>query len=589
MRAATARWLAVCGLLLAAPAAAWAQKADDEEEEDAAADEGEDDTVVVPDDAAPAPKPREFKKQDLRGHDVGSDAATNPFLKDRFFVDKVDTKKTEDKTLVQGSLSSSTFAYTERSDDLGMGLGQAGSKFSRLFTDLRLQTDFRHIGGGSWDARIDARGRLVKGHEEASALSAADGIRTQSGLNGENEYEVREAWIVRSGKRSDVFFGRQFVTDLGAIKIDGLRIDYASSEKLTLIIFGGLYPLRGSRSLSTDYPALKTDTQGDAGKFVGAGGFGGAYRTPKAHGAIGGVVLAPFGGGETPRVYGVANGYYRPGPKLDLYHYAVIDAVGSAAVALTNLSAGLNYKPHQRLRLTASANRVDTETLNVQAYAFLNPIEMGGQAANSIQNETYISRLSTNAARASLSAGLGNLQRFELSVAGAYRYRPSVTLTSPDGNNNIELEAGKGADVFFALMDRRSIFGLRIGAEVSRSFAVGNVAYQRSEVLATRLIIAKELAEGRGEVEIEVGYATANDKPGGKMCATINSQCFGSSQSKNINAGANLYYRINRDWFALGSLFVANQNVSRTGDGTMATDDPAILSLTGFFRIAYRF
>src|SRR5262245_65241722 len=54
--------------------------------------------------------------------------------------------------------------------------------------------------------------------------------RIQSGFNGQNEYEVREAWIVRSGKRSDLFFGRQFITDLGALRIDGLRVDRKSTR-----------------------------------------------------------------------------------------------------------------------------------------------------------------------------------------------------------------------------------------------------------------------------------------------------------------------------------------------------------------------
>ena len=65
-----------------------------------------------------------------------------------------------------------------------------------------------------------------------------------------------------------------------------------------------------------------------------------------------------------------STGYWRINPTLDFYHFALIDVVSSYGSQLTNLSAGLNYKPTQRLRLTASFNRVDVDTLNIQAAQF---------------------------------------------------------------------------------------------------------------------------------------------------------------------------------------------------------------------------
>ena len=70
-------------------------------------------------------------------------------------------------------------------------------------------------------------------------------------------------------------------------------------------------------------------------------------------------------------MFGTANGYWRVNPKLDIYHFALIDLVSSYGAQLTNLTGGINYKPTQRLRMTASYNRVDTETLNIQAGAYL--------------------------------------------------------------------------------------------------------------------------------------------------------------------------------------------------------------------------
>jgi hypothetical protein len=584
--------LAALAAWLLAPAAAGAQGKDEEgeeaEEEGGEAEESSEEAVVV-DDAKPAPKPKqeEFKKQDLRGHAVEASSATSPFEKDRFFADKVDTKKTADGTLVQGSIASSSFIYRESAGNLGgdANLGSAASKFDRMFTELRLQTDFRHIGGGKWDARIDTRARAVSDPRSTSDYSVTPS-RIQSGFNGHNEYEVREAWLVRSGKRSDLFFGRQFISDLGALRIDGLRVDYAQSEKLTLIGFGGLYPVRGSRSITTDYVALKDDTGSSAGRLVGSGGFGLAYRTLNAHGALGGVAIVPFSiSAETPRIYATSNGYYRGGAKLDLYHMAIVDVLGEAAPALTNLSAGLNYKPSQRLRITGSFNRVDTETLNVQANAFLRPEEQTG-GGNVIQNETFIKRLSTNAGKLGVSAGLGSLQRFELSTAVNFRYRPAFTLQSPDGLSNVNLPAAQGVDVYLGFVDRQSIADLRLGADVSRSFAAGSVAYQRSEVLAARVFAGRELSRGRGEWEAELGYSTTKDTAGGTACMTP-ADCFGTSNGTMLSIGGNLYYRISSDWFALGNLWVTRNAVQASAP--MAVNDPAILGLTGYARIAYRF
>ena len=98
----------------------------------------------------------------------------------------------------------------------------------------------------------------------------------------------------------------------------------------------------------------------------------------------------------------------------------VLDLVGSNAVnkGFTNLSLGVNYKPDQRLRATFSYNRVDTETLNVQAQAFFNPQDRNLPA---VQNEAYLLSIATNSARASLSAALGDPPRFEATAPLPFR------------------------------------------------------------------------------------------------------------------------------------------------------------------------
>ncbi len=547
-------------------------------------------------------------KQDLSGHDLGTNKRENLFEKDRFFVDKVDSAKTENKTLIQGSLSSSSLVYTERGGTYGAMQGDNSAKFSRYYTELRLQTDFRHIAGGRWEARIDARARVVnKPPEDADPTGrviSADPNHVQSGFNGQNEYDVKELWLFHSGKRSDIFFGRQFVADLGGIKFDGLRVDYASSRTLTFIGFGGLYPVKGSRSITSDYPALKTDQGNQAGKLVGAAGFGGAYRTVNSYGSIGGVALIPFKG-ETPRIFATSTGYLRSGPTLDVYHFALVDLVSSVGAGLTNISAGVNYKPSPRLRLTANFNRVDVDTLNVQANAYLNDpqVDPATSGPNVIQNETYFRRLSTNVGRVGVSAGLGQLQRFEVTLQGAYRYRPKVALDTPGAMGiavtTTTLDAAKGVDLYAAITDRRSFKDLRLGVDVSRSIGLGDVAFQRSEVFAVRGSAARELANGHGEWEAEVSYASTKDSAKGFACSPLAANtpntCFGSSNGAIYSAGGTLFYRVNRDWMAIGTLFLTHQTLTHNDvtpampNMVVAKQDPAVNGVIGFARISYRF
>lgn len=606
------------------PSRVWA--AGDEDEEEDTSSEDEESTDEEEEEAAPAEKKKEEPeaevdttaglrpKQNLTGHDLGTKKTANEFERDRFFVDKVDSEKTEKGTLVQGSIASSSFFYKEMGGAYAAPATavNAGGP-SRIFTELRLQTDFRHISASRWEARIDSRVRFVAppsdptGAPPATQPTPDDHI--QSGFLGENEYEIRELWLTRVGKRSDLFIGRQFVPDLGGFKFDGLRIDYAQSAKLTLIGVAGLFPLRGSRSIETDYAPLKTVDGADAGRFVATGGFGAAYRTINAYGAIGGVAQVPLQK-EQPRFYVTTNGYLRSGSKLDLYHFVILDLLGSAAqestahIALTNVSAGLNFKPDPRLRLTASVNRVDTETLNVQAGEFLgtvdtNPMDPNYAGNKVVQNEAALLRLATNQARAGVSGGLGKLQRFEISTSATYRQRQEFTLRTADPTvASITIPAAKSVELWGSFVDRRSFKDARIGVDVARSFGLGGNSYQHSNTQTYRLFVLREFLEGRGEWEGELSYAKVLNDSAGSMtqctAGTMNIEqqiniCYGNSDNTLISGGGQVVYRLKADWLIIGNLYVlrtANKSLNGTG---MVVTDPTVTGFTGFFRIAKRF
>src|SRR5262249_3554704 len=107
-----------------------------------------------------------LQKQDLNGHDLGTTKQDNVFERDRFFVDKVDSGKTAQGTLVQGSITSTSFGYHETGGTLAAPAGStagavgsvpSASEFSRLFTHLPLQTAFRHTAPHPGAARAGGR------------------------------------------------------------------------------------------------------------------------------------------------------------------------------------------------------------------------------------------------------------------------------------------------------------------------------------------------------------------------------------------------------------------------------------------------
>jgi len=585
---------------------------DDDAKKSGDDDDDDDDDTAKPKGGASAPakaaSAEPLQKQDLTGHDLGTNKKTTAEERDRFFVDKVDSEKTAKKTLFQGSLTLSLFGYGETGGAYAIpaasqSIGNDASP-ARYWTDLRLQTDFRHIDGGRWDGRVDFRARFVNTPDNnvvgpnGAAYGTTVSTQTnyiQSGLLGENEYDLRELWLIRNGDRTDLIFGRQFIPDLGAIKIDGLRVDYASSPRFTYLGFAGLYPLRGSRSLTTDYIDLKNPDGTDAGRFVGAAGFGGAYRTQQAYGSIGGVALVPFEG-EEARIFGTSTGYYRVNPVLDIYHFALIDVISSYGAQLTNLSAGLNYKPTPRLRLTASFNRVDTDTLNIEAGAFFTQNDTTPTSLTApglVLNEMYISRIATNEARSSISAALGPDQRFEITAAVSYKERPDFTLDPSVGMGQtpgpgFAIPQQESVEIFGAITDRHSIKDARIGIDGMQSFSIGKTAFDRSDLFALRGYVARELASGKGEWEAEVSYSSAKDDGAAGTCAAATIiDCFGASNSSILSAGGTLYYRLNRDWMMIGSAYLQRTTIHATQPA--AIDDPPIDGITGFGRIAYRF
>lgn len=519
---------------------------------------------------------------------------------DRFFVDKVEDDGEEDETLWQGSLTSTSFLHREAagiSDPLGgVGVGIENAAPLRWFTDLRAQIDARHIGGKAWDARADVRARVINSLDQPEPGEMAPEPQPQSGTLSGNEYEIRDLYVVRGTLRTDTVIGRQTVLDIAAIKIDGVRLDYAKSQRWTYVGFLGLYPMRGSRSITTDYPrALDTTTLMETGKRVMpvAGGFGAAYRTERMYGALGSAVILPLADDlatdtlEEPRALVTSQGYWRQSADLDLFHYAVLDLYGSAGTGtLTNGSFGVNYRPQPRLHVNGGFHHFDTETLHVQAQTELDPVD--GRPVGTIQNNIRVARIAADSARLSISAALGRTMRWEITAAGAGRRRPQVNLrANGDVGEDQLIPAAKSAEVFFQAVDRKFYGGFRAAASFVRVFGVGeNAARSTSQLI--RLAASRDIKEGRGEWEADLSYFSSIDE-NREACTTVDiTTCYGSSQVATITLNGTAFYRLKRDWFLMGSAAIGRQTLT-TLDGGMAVKNPAILMTTAFVRIAYRF
>lgn len=515
----------------------------------------------------------------------------------RFFVDKDDDD--EDSTLWQGSFIETSFIHREAAGIsaplAGGAVGIENAAPLRWFTDLRTQLDARHISGKTWDARFDGRARLLNTYTPPPNDTTTAHVPTlQSGAFSGNEYELRELYVTRGSVRTDISIGRQIILDIAGMKIDGLSFDYAKSRKWTYIGFAGLYPQRGSRSIATDYPQ-RVNQQGmlEAKRVMPASaGFGAAYRTTRTYGAIGMAGILPLandkatGTLEQPRLFVTSNGYWRQSNTLDLYHYGVVDVIGANGFALTNLSAGANYRPQMRLHVEAQYNRVDTETLNVQAQTQLDGADTRNVGV--IQNNVTVQRIATDSARASVSAAFGRTMRWEFTAASALRQRPEITLQPTGlGGTAQTIPAARSAEVYFGAVDRHLYRDIRAQASFVRIFGIGNNA-ARSQSSILTLGASRDIADGKGEWEASLAYLASRDDNTQACTITTITSCYGTSRVSTITLSGTGFYRLKKNWLVLGVAELASTSLA-TLDGATMVKNPRILATTALLQVSYRF
>lgn len=520
---------------------------------------------------------------------------------DRFFSNKVVKPADEGKeTIVEGSITSTTFAYTEFGGTPipDNNTFENYSPAARLFTDIRAQLDARNLSGSTWNLHMDGRVRVSPGCTFKSPndpdLGIPDAVeqncRVQSGSLGGNEYDARELYAKRTGKKTDLYIGRQYVSELAATKIDGVRFQYHTNKTWDLIGFAGLNPAKFSRSVLDDYPA-QTLANGDpaGGRVLPiAAGLGAGYRLSNVYGSLGAVGVVPLaddretGLGESLRVFLTDSGYWRASGKLDLFHYLVVDLQSAAGFGVTNASVGANFRPTPGLTVNAGINRVDTETLNSIAQTQLIEVDPDAGAVTPYNYQNVL-RIASDSARLGVSLAFAQ-QRFEVSTSGQVRQREEVTLASADGNTLTVIPATRNAEVMLSFLDRRSVRGLRLGASFMAIFPFGNDTPNRSNAKIAQITGSRMFADERGELEFNVTFLTSQDVQPQQNC--INTlTCYGASDIMALSTGGLFFYRFARDWFGMASLSLGYQSLTDANQ----TAQPANLLLSGFARVAYRF
>ena len=83
--------------------------------------------------------------------------------------------------------------------------------------------------------------------------------------------------------------------------------------------------------------------------------------------------------------------------------------------------------------------------------------------------------------------------------------------------------------------------------------------------------------------------------PGALYARALRLQYSGSSNGAILSVGGTLFYRINRDWMAIGTAFLTRQTLTHNDvdpammNKAIPATDPPVNGLMGFARIAYRF
>ena len=474
----------------------------------------------------------------------------------------------------------STFLYRETGADAPAIVDQGStlqnaSPVRRYFGDLRAELS---TGGLVLDARV----------------RQTTSERYQAGASGGGEYEIRTLDYRLGSAATSLAIGRQFIDAVGGTRIDGVSVTRKLTGGLAATVFGGAYPELGSRSLDTDYVHARNPDGSDGALLVPiTGGLGVAYQAPSYHGDLGAaaVYVAQDVPGATAaeksRVFTTSSGYWRLGAPLDIYHFALLDVAGASGVNLTNGSVGIDARPRAGVQLTASIHHVSTDVLQIAARNLLS--DPDPSTIGVVQNNLAVLRISQDVARAAASLALAD-QRFELSASGGVHRRPQVNVELADGSGAVAFPEARSADATFAILDRRSLGGLRAQLSGSLTFPIGSGGGTRARGTLARLSASRTFSQQRGQIEADImaeRFRDVDSSTGMCMTSLDAFACYGTSTTTAAQAGALASWRIGREWLLVADAHGGYRDARSTSiAGPVAW--PKVYSVTSFIRLQWR-
>jgi hypothetical protein len=272
---------------------------------------------------------------------------------------------------------------------------------------------------------------------------------------------------------------------------------------------------------------------------------------------------------------------------LDIYHFALLDVAGASGVNLTNGSVGIDARPRAGVQLTASLHHVSTDVLQIAARSLLSDPDPG--AIGVVQNNLAVLRISQDVARAAASVALAD-QRFELSASGGVHRRPQVNVALADGSGAVAFPEAKSADATFAILDRRSLGGVRAQLSGSLTFPVGSGGSSRARGTLARLSVSRTFSQQRGQIEADVmaeRFRDVDSSTGMCMTSLDAFACYGTSTTIAAQAGALASWRIGREWLLVADAHTGYRDVRSTSiAGPFAW--PKVYSVTSFIRLQWR-
>lgn len=476
-------------------------------------------------------------------------------------------------------LTLSSFLYRESGDsapaviDQGAAL-QNASPVRRAFGDLRMELSVDRL---TLDGRVRQTGAQ----------------RFQSGATGASEYELRTLAFRLGNKQTSLTLGRQVIDAVGATKIDGAALTRALPAGLSITAFAGAFPALGSRSVDTDYVRVRNANGTDSARlFPLTGGVGLARHTAELHGdlGLGAVYVAQqiddTTAADRTRVFATSSGYWRPVAAVDVYHFALVDLAGGGGTHLSNGSLGVDLHPLPDLKLSGALHHVSSELAQLATRDLL--ADPDPSAMGIVQNHQVAVRASQDLLRAGASVALAR-QRFELSLSGGLRRRPALDLELADGTGALTFPETRAAEASLAVLDRRSVAGLRAALTATMAVPLGSQASNRARSTTVRLSVGRTFAEDRGQLEVDAMAERLRDGQRELACMTSANPlgCYGHATTTAAQAGALASWRASREWLVLADAHVGYHDVESTSlAGTTAW--PRVFSITTFLRLQWR-